>query len=413
MAKWMKAARMAALLGAAMISLPLTGASQAQSSTPATPPAANAATSTADLPRDGNALFWTTPQRDAAFRAMEQILPFHTVRAGSNFHILADGAPMNPRWNADGRDWDLASFMADQRLAGIIVLHHGRVVLEQYGLGFGREGRWTSFSVAKSFTSTLVGAALRDGAISSLEDPVTRYIPELAGSGYDGVSVRQLLTMTSGVRWNEDYTSPTSDVARFFFQQPEGGLDPVTAYMRHLPREVAPGTRWQYNTGETNLIGVLVERATGKTLAEYLSAKVWVPYGMGGDAYWTLNAGGHEVSGCCLSMTLRDYARFGQFVLDDGVAGGQRVVPDGWFDAAGHKQADIGRPGFGYGYQWWTMDDGAFAAQGIFGQGIFIDRARGLVIAGVGNYEHATDPVMARHRQAFYMAVRAAVDAAH
>ncbi|MCC7394499.1 MAG: serine hydrolase [Sphingomonadaceae bacterium] len=391
-----------------MLALSLTGASQAQST-----PAPDATVSTADLPRDGNALFWTTPQRDAAFRAMEQILPFHTVRAGRNFHILPDGARIDPHWNADGRDWDLASYMADQRLAGIIVLHHGRVVLEQYGLGFGREGRWTSFSVAKSFTSTLVGAALRDGAISSLDDPVTRYIPELAGSGYDGVSVRQLLTMTSGVRWNEDYTSPTSDVARFFFQQPEGNLDPVTAYMRHLPREVAPGTRWHYNTGETNLIGVLVERATGKTLAEYLSAKVWIPYGMGGDAYWTLNSGGHEVSGCCLSMTLRDYARFGQFVLDDGVAGGYRVVPEGWFDAAGHKQADIGRPGFGYGYQWWTMDDGAFAAQGIFGQGIFIDRARGLVIAGVGNYEHATDPVMARRRQAFYMAVRAAIDAAN
>lgn len=408
MAKWMHAARTATLLGAAMLALSLTGASQAQST-----PAPDATVSTADLPRDGNALFWTTPQRDAAFRAMEQILPFHTVRAGRNFHILPDGARIDPHWNADGRDWDLASYMADQRLAGIIVLHHGRVVLEQYGLGFGREGRWTSFSVAKSFTSTLVGAALRDGAISSLDDPVTRYIPELAGSGYDGVSVRQLLTMTSGVRWNEDYTSPTSDVARFFFQQPEGNLDPVTAYMRHLPREVAPGTRWHYNTGETNLIGVLVERATGKTLAEYLSAKVWIPYGMGGDAYWTLNSGGHEVSGCCLSMTLRDYARFGQFVLDDGVAGGYRVVPEGWFDAAGHKQADIGRPGFGYGYQWWTMDDGAFAAQGIFGQGIFIDRARGLVIAGVGNYEHATDPVMARRRQAFYMAVRAAIDAAN
>jgi CubicO group peptidase (beta-lactamase class C family) len=304
------------------------------------------------------------------------------------------------------------AYFEDQRLAGLIVLQDGAIRYERYGLGFDATGRWTSFSVAKSFTSTLVGAAIRDGHIASLSDPVTRYIPDLAGSGYDGVTVAQLLAMSSGVRWNEDYTDPASDVARFNLQQPEGGVDPVTAYMRRLPRAHEPGTRWNYNTGETNLIGVLVERATGRSLNDYLTEKVWQTVGMEGDASWILNAGGQEISGCCLQMRLRDYARFGQFVLADGVtASGQRIVPEGWFTAAGTRQADIGRPGFGYGYQWWTYDDGSFAAQGIFGQGIFIDPARKLVIVGVGNWPTATDQRRSMARLAFYRSVQAQVDA--
>lgn len=240
---------------------------------------------------------------------------------------------------------------------------------------------------------------------------MTRYIPQLAGSGYDGVTIAQLMSMRSGVRWNEDYTDPNSDVARFSSQQPEGGLDPVTAYMRRLPREAQPGTRWRYNTGETNLIGVLVERATGKTLADYLSERVWRPFGMEGNAGWNTNASGEEIAGCCLSVRLRDYGRFGMFVLGGGRAGGRQVVPAGWFETAGHKQADIGRPGAGYGYQWWTYDDGSFAAQGIFGQGIFIDPARKLVIASVASAPQATSADYSRRRMAMYQAVRAAVDA--
>lgn len=364
-----------------------------------------------ELPRDMNVLFWTQEQRDLAFRMFDTVAPAHVIRAGTQPLALPTGTPITPAWQADGQNWTIDSYMADQRLAGLIVIQDGRVRLERYGLGFSAAGRWTSFSVAKSFTSTLVGAAIQDGQISSINDPVTRYIPELAGSGYDGVSVAQLLSMQSGVRWNEDYTDPNSDVALFNLQQPEGGLDPVTAYMRRLPRAHAPGTHWNYNTGETNLIGVLVERATGKTLAGYITEKVWQPYGMESNAGWVLNSGGREISGCCLSISLRDYGRFGMFVLGGGQADGRQVVPSGWFEQAGHKQADIGRPGAGYGYQWWTYDDSSFAAQGIFGQGIFIDPGRKLVIVGVGNWPTATDPVMARRRFAFYQAVRASVDA--
>lgn len=385
-----------------------TGASMAQTAAPA-PSAAPAAEATVDLPRDQNVLFWTQAQRDLAFRMFDTVTPASTIRAGTTPLALPEGRPLRGEVG-EGPPVTVDAYMQRQRLAGLIVLHDGQIRLERYALGFNAEGRWTSFSVAKSFTSTLVGAAIQDGHIGSLNDPVTRYIPALTGSAYDGVTVAQLLAMSSGVRWNEDYTDPNSDVARFLAQQPEGDVDAVTAYMRRLPRAHAPGTRWNYNTGETNLIGVLVERAVGRSLADYMTEKVWQPFGMEADATWVLNASGKEVSGCCLQMRLRDYARFGQFVLGGGVAGGRQVVPEGWFAAAGTKQAEIGRPGAGYGYQWWTYDDGSFAAQGIFGQGIFIDPARRLVIAGVGNWPTATDPQLGGERLAFYRAVQALID---
>ena len=154
--------------------------------------------------------------------------------------------------------------------------------------------------MAKSVTSTLVGAAVKDGYIKSLDDKVTRYIPGLRGSAYDKVSVRQLLTMTSGVKWNEDYTDPKSDVALFNLHKAEKGMDVTVSYMRKLPREAPAGTKWVYKTGETNLIGVLVSSATKKTLSSYLSEKVWAPFGMEQDASWLLGSTGHEISGCCI-----------------------------------------------------------------------------------------------------------------
>ena len=135
-------------------------------------------------------------------------------------------------------------------------------------LGRKPEDRWTSFSVAKSVTSTLVGAAIKDGKIRSLAAPVTDYIPELKGSGYDGVTVRQLLTMSSGVKWNEDYADPNSDVAKSTTMAMEPGVNPLVRYMSRLPRANTPGTKFNYNTGETDLVGVLVSKATGKTLSE-------------------------------------------------------------------------------------------------------------------------------------------------
>lgn len=361
-------------------------------------------------PTNTDVLFWTDDQRSAGFRMLDRLgwlVKSRTIAAGDDPLPLPPGEDLAPYIAMD-----IDSFMDSQRSAAIVVVQDGKLVLERYGLGFGLEGRWTSFSVAKSLTSTLVGAAMQDGAISSLEDPVSRYIPDLAGSVYDDVTIRQLLTMSSGVRWNEDYTDPQSDVALFNAHEPEEGMDATVSYMRGLEREAPAGEKWVYKTGETNLIGILVSEATGKPLAQYLSEKVWQPFGMEADATWLLNSTGNEISGCCIQARTRDMARFGMFVLADGVADGERIVPEGWFAEATATHFATNRPRRSYGFQWWTYADGSFAAGGIFGQGIFIDPARNLVIATNANWPTATDDVGKQlERHEFYQAVRRAIDA--
>jgi CubicO group peptidase (beta-lactamase class C family) len=375
--------------------LALTGAATAQT-------VAITPDNTAQLRQVGaEVLFWSQAQRDQNFPAMEKLFPGHVVKAGGKVRPLPPGKPLAiPAARIE-------TAMADLNIAGMIVVQDGKVRLERYARGYGPEGRWTSFSVAKSFTSTLVGAAIRDGYIKSIDDRVTRYIPDLAGGGYDGVTVRQLLTMTSGVKWNEDYTDPKSDVARMFSEAVPAGQDPTVAYMKKLSRETAPGTKWVYKTGETNLIGVLVERATKKTLATYLSQKLWKPWGMERDAFWMVNPAGHEVSGCCLSVSLRDYARMGLFAL----SGGKGVVPKGWFARATSSQIPPSGDfagGAGYGYQWWVLPGGRYAAIGIFGQSIMIDPAKKLVIAVSSAWPRATGNDLSARRNALWTNLEAA-----
>ncbi|MGI4817853.1 MAG: serine hydrolase domain-containing protein [Janthinobacterium lividum] len=339
------------------------------------------------LEKPSQVLFWTPQQREAGFRAMDQIVPHRVIRRGPTVHELPQGTPLN---------LDLAAFMDSEKTAGLLVLQDGKIRLERYGLGFGPEGRWTSFSVAKSITSTLVGAAIQDGHIESLDTPIVRYLPELADSAYDGVSVRQLLTMTSGVDWNEDYTDPQSDVARFFEPHETNGMDPTLHYMRQLKRAAEPGTRWHYSTGETNLIGVLVARATGKPLADYLSEKLWAPYGMEQDGGWMIDENGQEASGCCVMASLKDWGRVGQFILDGAQVNGQPVVPADYLAQATTAQAQTGEPGIGYGFQWWTYPQARFGAQGIFGQSITIDPERKLVVVILSAWPTATGRSPAR-----------------
>lgn len=361
----------------------------------------------ATLPTNRDVLFWSQPQRDAAFRALDRVpllAKSHVVTAGGTVMPLPPGPPLKLGLDVD-------AYMAGQRSAAVLIVHDGKLRLERYGLGYDASGRWTSFSVAKSFTSTLVGAALRDGAIKSMDDKVSDYIPEMKGSVYDEVSLRQLLTMTSGVKWNEDYADPNSDVARFNGHKPEDGVDSLVSYMRRLPREVPAGTRWHYSTGETNLVGVLLARAVQKPLATYLSEKIWVPAGMEQQATWILNRSGQEISGCCVQAATRDFARFGVFILNGARIDGKSIVPDGWLLEATTTRTDVGRPGRGYGYFWWTYADGSYAARGIFGQGLFIDPKRKLVIALNADWGRgASDRPANQAREAFYRAVQQAID---
>ncbi len=362
----------------------------------------------ATVPTNRDLLFWSVPQRDAAFRALDRIpllAKARVVPAGGAVRPLPAGQPLT-------LPLDLDAYLASQRSAGLVILQNGQVRLERYGLGFDAQGRWTSFSVAKSVTSLLVGAAVKDGFIRSMDDKVSDYLPQMKGSAYDAVSVRQLVTMTSGVRWNEDYGDPKSDVARFNNHQPEPGVDALVSYMRQLPRETPAGSRFHYSTGETNLVGLLVATATGKPLATYLSEKIWVPAGMEQQATWILNKTGQEIGGCCIQASTRDYARIGQFMLEGAQVKGQPLTPEGWLQEATRQQVPTNRAGQGYGYMWWIYPDGSYAARGIFGQGLFIDPKRQLVIASNANWaKAASDPEAMAARDAFYQAVQKAIDA--
>lgn len=361
----------------------------------------------ATVPTNRDLLFWSQPQRDAAFRALDRLpvlARWRVVPAAATPRPLPPGPPLKLPVDVD-------AYMAGQRSAALLIVHDGKLRLERYGLGFDGDGRWTSFSVAKSITSTLVGAALRDGHLRSMDDKVSDYLPEMKGSAYDDVSIRQLLTMTSGVRWNEDYADPGSDVARFNKHQPEPGADALVSYLRRLPREAPPGSRWNYSTGETNLVCVLVSRATRRPLSDYLAEKIWKPAGMEQQATWILNRSGQEISGCCLQAAARDFARFGMFALDGARVEGKSIVPDGWLAEATSTRTGIGQPGRGYGYQWWTYDDGSYAARGIFGQGLFLDPKRRLVIASNANWAGgARDRAATQAREDFYRQVQEAID---
>lgn len=355
-------------------------------------------------------LAWPPALRELYFARMDSFFLTRTVKAGDHPGALTRGQPLSAFTDAGARSADFERFVTDHKVAGILVLHDGQVRLERYARGHSPTTRWNSFSVTKSITSTLVGAAMKDGFIRSLDDTVTRYITSLRGSAYDGVTVRHLLTMTSGVRWNEDYTDMSSDVALMYATKPDSGYDMTTSYVRKLPREAPSGTKWVYKTSETNLVGVLVSAATRKRLADYLSEKIWRPYGMEHDAEWMIDEAGIEQGGCCLAMTLRDLGRFGQLVLDGARIDGTPIVPDTWLAEATRRQAETGGSGGGYGYQWWPRDDGTFEGRGIYGQTLHIDPLRRLVIVINGAADTPTGRSSAEARQAFIAAVKTEID---
>ena len=332
----------------------------------------------ASIPK--NSFIWNQEEIELGFLHYDEVFVGREVPGGNKVHELPQGLPIAAFSKGGEKEREFEEFLIEQKVAGLLILQDGMIRLERYALGLSEAGRWTSQSVAKSVTSTLVGAAIKDGYINSVDDYVTDYIPDLKGSAYEKVTVHHLLTMTTGVQWKESYNDPNSDHTRFFTDPVEPGIDQTVSYMRRLPAEAEPGIKWVYKTGETHLLGILVSLATGQTLSNYLSSKIWVPYGMEQKATWILNRTNQELAGCCLQMTLRDLTRFGQFVLEGGRINGESIVPDNWFQTATQTQIPLWG-GWGYGYQWWTMNDGTFRALGIHGQMIHIDPARHLVIA--------------------------------
>lgn len=340
------------------------------------------------LPRGDDFLMWPPCLQSYGYRIVDRLFATRVIRRG-----VPQPLPRGPEVALDALD----EFMDGNNVAGLLVLRHGRVVLERYGLGLQPEERWSTMSTVKSMTAMLVGAAVHDGAIASIDDGIARYLPQLSGSVYEPVTVRQLMTMSSGVRWSEAYGDRDSDVNRY--SRSLAGKVPggVLRLLQQLERENEEGTVWRYNTGDTYLLGAVICAATGATLADYMSQKIWRPCGMEFDAYYTLESeDGQEIGGSRAGMALRDIGRFALFVMNDGVVEGRRVLPPGWVEAAGARafalpddpqaahRRSLGLSG--YGFSWWLDDEGAMLAMGHCGQRIYIHRAEGLAVVQLAVY---------------------------
>jgi CubicO group peptidase (beta-lactamase class C family) len=363
------------------------------------------------LPSPASFLFWTPAEQAVGYRNIENIFPTRTASRGLTVSVLPhDAKPFDVSYASGDQMLDTAAYMKATNVSGLIVIQHGHILLERYGLGRTEKDRWTSFSVGKSVTSTLIGAAIKDGYIKGLGSQIVTYLPELKGTAYDGVTIGDLITMRSGVKWNEDYADPKSDIGQFSKGTKRAdGMDPIEAYMARLPRAHQPGTVFHYDTGETNLAGLIVARATKKHLADYLSQKIWTKIGAEQNAVWMLDKGGEEMGGCCLSMTLRDYARFGLFFMHGGVANGEQILPAGWVKAATASHAKTGEGDLGYGYFWWIHPNGTYEAEGIFGQSIFLDPKNDVVIVTNSAWPTADDNKYWVAQDAYFGAVEKAL----
>ena len=352
-----------------------------------------------------NLLFLPQEARREAFARIDTLAPTRPIRAGDETLVLRPAdVPLGAiSYELDGETHTLEEFLARPSTVGLVVVQGDRILLEHYAPGHDETTPWVSFSVSKSVTSMLIGAAVHDGYIESLDEPVSSYLPRLRGTGYEDVSIEEVLHMSSGVAWNEDYADPASDVAQ---AGAANGLE-LVEYLGGLPRAHAPGEAFNYNTGETNLAGEILRAAIGNNASTFLEHKIWQPFGMEHDANWLLGGpAGGETGGCCISATLRDYARIGLFALADGVhADGTRVLPEGWMTAS--TTPSPAAPF--YGYQWWLGEDERFAALGIFGQRIAVDPRTGVVIAVHGNAPAAEGSPYHAHLNAVTAAIQDAL----
>lgn len=295
---------------------------------------------------------------------------------------LPAGTPMTPPQGFD--DWVEA-----RSVTALVILKDGRVVYEGYFDGTGPDDLRISWSVAKSFLSALFGILLEEGAIASIDDQVVKYAPSLKGSAYEGATIRDVLTMQSGVTFDEDYLDFWSDINKMGRVLALGqSMDAFTQAL--TARDGAPGTHWQYVSIDTHVIGMVMRGATGKSIAQLMNEKLMPRLGLEAAPYYLSD--GHETAFVLggLNLRTRDYARFGQMVLDDGLWQGSQVVPADWLRAATRPQAKTEPGARQYGYQWWIPPDAPDApesevyARGIYGQYIWIDRAQGVVIAANG-----------------------------
>lgn len=336
-------------------------------------------------------LYVGEPQHEN-FSTMNKMFPTSAMQAAGKSFEFPEGASMElpEDFVFDGTNRTTAGFLEETDTSALLVIKDGAVRFEDYYLTGGRQVQWISWSVAKSFISAMVGIAVEEGLIGSIEDPITRYVPVLAGSGYDGVSIKHILQMSSGARWNEDYSDPKSDINRLGAVM--SGASSLGEFVSQIEPATQPGTFCQYNSADTQAVGMLLVAVTGTSIAEYMQIKLCEPLGMESSGYWIVDGAGMEMALGGLNLTARDFAKIGELYRNQGLWGGKQIVPKVWVAESVTSQAAHLQPGqvivgghvfpFGYGYQWWIPqgEDGEFSAIGVYNQFVYVDPSRQTVI---------------------------------
>lgn len=313
----------------------------------------------------------------ANFTGMADLFHSVTVERGTGPASALDYSELPFEPDSALRDW-----IADRQVTAMIVLRDGEIAYEEYFHGTGPDDLRISWSIAKSFVSSLIGILIEEGAIGSVEDPVVAYAPALAGSAYDGASIEDVLQMESGVVFDEDYMDFWSDINRMGRVLALGGsMDAFAA--GHRERDAEPGTHWRYVSIDTHVLSMVARGATGQSLAELLSRRIIRPLGLEAAPVLLTDSEGTGFALGGLNMTARDYARFGRMIAQGGRSNGRQIVPEDWIDRATVASARTGAGRIGYGYQWWIADgwpEGVFTGQGIYGQYLYVNRLTGVVI---------------------------------
>jgi hypothetical protein len=329
------------------------------------------------------------------FRTMGDKFNSRTISRGPNvFTFKQDIKKLSEEYNFNGKKKSVRSFIDHTGTTGLIVIKDDVILFEKYYLGNTEASKAISWSVAKSFVSALFGIAVSEGRIKDINQPVTDYLPLLKNSGYNGVSIKNVLQMSSGIRFNEDYADFNSDInkmGRYFALNM-----PLADFIASLKAEKQQGTYNHYVSMDTQVLGMILREATGKTLSEYAEVKLWKPLGMESDAYWLIDSSGMEAAFAGLNVTLRDFARLGRLYLKKGNWNGKQIIPAAWIKSSVTPDAPHLMPGkrpnakwvLGYGYQWWIPEnpDGEYLAIGVYGQAIYVYPRYNIVIAKTSAY---------------------------
>lgn len=336
------------------------------------------------------ATLFSGAEQSGNFGRVDEFFPVATMTRSPEPFVFADGSPLAlpASFEYEGTRLDTERFLADTDTSALLVLQDGAVRYERYMGTGGRDVRWLSMSVAKSFVSAALGIAFAEGRFASVEEPVTRYLPELAGSAYDGVRIKDVLQMSSGARWNENYNDPDADIHRLGRILAIGGS--LNAFLKTMVREREPGTYNLYNSADTQVLGALLVKVTGRTIADYMQEKLWHPLGMEADGLWLVDDEGMELAFAGLNVTARDYAKLGELYRNMGRWRGRTLVDAAWVAASVTPDAPHLMPGdnpasdfpLGYGYQWWVMDgdEGEYSAIGVYNQFVYVNPTRRLVV---------------------------------